>query len=285
MTTGALAREGGVTAERPVLVDRFLEDAIEVDVDAVRDGAGEILIAGVMEHVEEAGVHSGDSACALPPQSLSEDVIATLERFTTALAESLEVCGLINVQYAVKDGQVYVLEANPRASRTVPFVAKATGVPLAMVAARVMVGQTLAQLRDRGSAAARRHRARPGARPREREGSGPALRPLPRRRHPARARDALHRRGHGRRHHVRPGLRQEPDGGGHPPARFGHRLLVPGRPGQAGRPRGGPVLQRTRASPSPPPWARPAICARRAWRSTRSWPRWGRRAWPPTRWS
>ncbi len=150
MTTGALAREGGVTAERPVLVDRFLEDAIEVDVDAVRDGSGEVLIAGVMEHVEEAGVHSGDSACALPPQTLPEDVITTLEGYTTALAESLEVCGLINVQYAVKDGQVYVLEANPRASRTVPFVAKATGVPLAMVAARVMVGQTLGDLRREG---------------------------------------------------------------------------------------------------------------------------------------
>jgi carbamoyl-phosphate synthase large subunit len=150
MTTGALAREGGVTAERPVLVDRFLEDAIEVDVDAVRDGSGEVLIAGVMEHVEEAGVHSGDSACALPPQTLPDEVIATLEAYTRALAESLEVCGLINVQYAVKDGQVYVLEANPRASRTVPFVAKATGVPLAMVAARVMVGQTLDDLRREG---------------------------------------------------------------------------------------------------------------------------------------
>jgi len=150
MTTGALAREGGVTAERPVLVDRFLEDAVEVDVDAVRDGAGEILIAGVMEHVEEAGVHSGDSACALPPQTLSDDVLDALERHTRSLAESLEVCGLINVQYAVKDGQVYVLEANPRASRTVPFVAKATGVPLAMVASRVMVGQTLAELRTEG---------------------------------------------------------------------------------------------------------------------------------------
>ena len=142
MTTGALAREGGVTADRPVLVDRFLEDAVEVDVDAVRDGTGEILIAGVMEHVEEAGVHSGDSACALPPQTLYEDVIDALERSTAALADSLDVCGLINVQYAVKDGQVYVLEANPRASRTVPFVAKATGVPLAMVASRLMVGQS-----------------------------------------------------------------------------------------------------------------------------------------------
>ncbi len=150
MTTGALDREGGVTAERPVLVDRFLEDAIEVDVDAVRDAAGELLIGGIMEHVEEAGVHSGDSACALPPQSLGHDVLEVLERHTRSLADALEVCGLINVQYAVKDGLVYVLEANPRASRTVPFVAKATGVPLAMVAARVMVGQTLAQLRVEG---------------------------------------------------------------------------------------------------------------------------------------
>ncbi len=150
LTTGALAREGGVTAERPVLVDRFLEDAVEVDVDAVRDSAGEILIAGVMEHVEEAGVHSGDSACALPPQSLSEPVLELLDRYTRVLAEALDVCGLINVQYAVKEGEVFVLEANPRASRTVPFVAKATGVPLAMVASRVMVGHTLAQLREEG---------------------------------------------------------------------------------------------------------------------------------------
>ncbi len=150
--TGAfgLAREGGVTADRPVLVDRFLEDAIEVDVDAVRDGAGEILICGVMEHVEEAGVHSGDSACALPPQTLSAAVLEQLDRHTRALADALAVCGLLNVQYAVKDGQVFVLEANPRASRTVPFVAKATGVPVAMVAARVMVGDTLAALRAEG---------------------------------------------------------------------------------------------------------------------------------------
>ncbi|HVX21786.1 MAG TPA: carbamoyl-phosphate synthase large subunit [Acidimicrobiales bacterium] len=148
--TGGLAREGGVTAERPVLVDRFLEDAIEVDVDAVRDGSGEILVCGVMEHVEEAGVHSGDSACALPPQTLPDAVLDHLDRHTRALASALDVRGLINVQYAVKDGEVFVLEANPRASRTVPFVAKATGVPVAMVAARVMVGDTLGALRDEG---------------------------------------------------------------------------------------------------------------------------------------
>jgi carbamoyl-phosphate synthase large subunit len=147
---GHLAREGGVTAERPVLVDRFLEDAIEVDVDAVRDVGGEVLIGGVMEHVEEAGVHSGDSACAIPPPTLSATVIDELERHTVALAHELEVVGLLNVQFAVKDGAVFVLEANPRASRTVPFVAKATGVPLAMVAARLMVGHRLQDLRDEG---------------------------------------------------------------------------------------------------------------------------------------
>ncbi len=147
------AREGtrsvGVPL-RPVLVDRFLEDAIEVDVDALRDQRGEVLIAGVMEHVEEAGVHSGDSACALPPQTLSPQVVAELERQTAALADALDVGGLLNVQFAVKDGQTFVLEANPRASRTVPFVAKATGVPVAMAAARVMVGDSLEQLRQEG---------------------------------------------------------------------------------------------------------------------------------------
>ncbi|MDA8292782.1 MAG: carbamoyl-phosphate synthase large subunit [Actinomycetota bacterium] len=147
---GSLHREGGVTAERPVLVDRFLEDAVEVDVDAVRDATGAVLICGVMEHVEEAGVHSGDSACALPPQTLSEDALATIEVHVRSIAEALQVRGLLNVQFAVKDDDVYVLEANPRASRTVPFVAKATGVPVAMVAARVMVGATLDELRAEG---------------------------------------------------------------------------------------------------------------------------------------
>ncbi len=147
---GSLAREGAATAERPVLVDRFLEDAVEVDVDAVRDRTGDLFIAGVMEHVEEAGVHSGDSACALPPQTLSSAVLDTLSAHTRAIAAALEVVGPINVQYAVKEGTVYVLEANPRASRTVPFVAKSTGVPVAMVAARVITGATLSELRAEG---------------------------------------------------------------------------------------------------------------------------------------
>ena len=147
---GSLGREGGLSAERPALIDRFLEDATEVDVDALRDHAGDFLVGGVMEHIEEAGVHSGDSACAIPPQTLSAEAVATIERHTQALADALDVRGLLNVQYAVKDGQVFVIEANPRASRTVPFVSKATGVPLAKVAARVMAGATLAELRTEG---------------------------------------------------------------------------------------------------------------------------------------
>ncbi|MDQ3384896.1 MAG: carbamoyl-phosphate synthase large subunit [Actinomycetota bacterium] len=147
---GSLGREGGLSAERPVLVDRFLEDATEVDVDAVRDADGEVLIGGVMEHVEEAGVHSGDSACAIPPPTLPAPVLRRIEEHTAAIAAALEVVGLLNVQYAVKDGGVFVIEANPRASRTVPFVAKATGVPLAKVAARVMAGASLAALREEG---------------------------------------------------------------------------------------------------------------------------------------
>ena len=147
---GTLGREGGLSASRPVLIDRFLQNATEVDVDAIRDSTGEVLIGGVMEHVEEAGIHSGDSACALPPQNLSAQAIATIESYVRKIADALEVRGLINVQFAVSEGTVYVIEANPRASRTVPFVAKATGVPLAMVASRVMLGATLEQLRAEG---------------------------------------------------------------------------------------------------------------------------------------
>jgi carbamoyl-phosphate synthase large subunit len=148
---GSLGREGGPSAQRPALIDRFLEDAVEVDVDALRDAAGEVLIGGVMEHIEEAGVHSGDSACTIPPVTLTAAVVETIEAHTRALAEALAVTGLLNVQYAVKGQDVYVLEANPRASRTVPFVSKATGVPLAKVAARIMLGATLVQLRGSGT--------------------------------------------------------------------------------------------------------------------------------------
>ncbi len=147
---GTLGREGGLSASRPVLIDRFLENAVEVDVDAIRDASGGFVIGGVMEHVEEAGVHSGDSACVIPPPTLSWNVVAKVEQQTKAIADALGVVGLINVQFGVIGDVVYVIEANPRASRTVPFVAKATGVALAKVAARVSVGATLEELRDEG---------------------------------------------------------------------------------------------------------------------------------------
>jgi carbamoyl-phosphate synthase large subunit len=134
-----------VSGSSPVLIDRYLQDAIEVDVDALADGS-DVHVAGIMEHIEEAGIHSGDSACSLPPYSLGADIVAEIDRQTGALARALGVVGLMNVQYAVKERDIYVLEVNPRASRTVPFVSKATGVALAKIAARVMVGRTLAEL-------------------------------------------------------------------------------------------------------------------------------------------
>jgi carbamoyl-phosphate synthase large subunit len=138
-----------VSPEHPVLVDRFLEGAVEVDCDAVFDGT-ELFVGGVLEHIEEAGIHSGDSACALPPFTLGQDQIGEVIRHTDALARALDVRGVLNIQFAVKDEQVYVLEANPRASRTLPFTSKATGVSLAKIAARVMTGSTLAELRTEG---------------------------------------------------------------------------------------------------------------------------------------
>ncbi|MFT7540367.1 MAG: carbamoyl-phosphate synthase large subunit, partial [Gammaproteobacteria bacterium] len=131
--------------ERPVLVDRFLEDAIEVDVDAIADG-DEVIIAGVMEHIEEAGVHSGDSACVLPPHTLEPHIVKEIHRATTAMAMELGIVGLMNVQYAIKNDAVYIIEVNPRASRTVPFVSKATGIPYANLAAKVMCGKKLKDL-------------------------------------------------------------------------------------------------------------------------------------------
>jgi len=131
--------------EHPVLIDRFLEDATEVDVDAVGDGT-EVVIAGIMEHIERAGIHSGDSSCVLPAFRLPAEVLETIRAYTVRLALALKVRGLLNVQYAVQQGRVYVLEVNPRASRTIPFVSKATGVPWAKVGALVMAGRTLASL-------------------------------------------------------------------------------------------------------------------------------------------
>jgi len=132
-----------VLGKNPLLFDRYLSDAIEIDVDCLCDGE-DTFVAGIMEHIEEAGIHSGDSACALPPHSLDAATIAELERQTRALALGLNVIGLMNVQYAIKDGDIYVLEVNPRASRTVPFVAKVVGLPVARIAARVMAGEKLA---------------------------------------------------------------------------------------------------------------------------------------------
>src|SRR6202012_4428780 len=132
-----------VSGENPVLIDRYLNDAIEVDVDCIADGES-VYVAGVMEHIEEAGIHSGDSACSLPPYSLSPAMVTELKSETESLARALGVVGLMNVQYAIKDDTIYVLEVNPRASRTVPFVAKATGVAVAKVGARVMAGAKLA---------------------------------------------------------------------------------------------------------------------------------------------
>jgi len=134
-----------VSDRRPLLIDRYLSDAIEVDVDCLSDGT-DTMIAGIMEHIEEAGIHSGDSACSLPPHSLSPKTIAELERQTRELALALKVGGLMNVQYAIKDGDIYVLEVNPRASRTVPFVAKVIGLPFAKIAARIMAGESLKSL-------------------------------------------------------------------------------------------------------------------------------------------
>ena len=134
-----------VSGKSPVLIDQYLRDAIEVDVDALCDG-DDVVVAGVMQHIEEAGVHSGDSACSLPPHSLATEIVAEIERQTELLAHALSVRGLMNIQFAVKDGKIYLIEVNPRASRTVPFVAKAIGIPVAKIAARVMAGEKLKDL-------------------------------------------------------------------------------------------------------------------------------------------
>ena len=141
MTTAVQA-----SPERPVLIDKFLEDAVELDVDAVADATGAVVIGGIMEHIEEAGIHSGDSSCVVPPYRVAERHIEQIRDYTRRIARALNVIGLMNTQFAIKEDTIYVLEVNPRASRTVPYLSKATGVPLAKIAARVMVGKTLAQL-------------------------------------------------------------------------------------------------------------------------------------------
>ena len=188
--------------EHPLLLDRFLENAIEVDVDALADGE-DVHVAGIMQHVEEAGVHSGDSACVIPPMSLGEEMLEEIRATTKRIALELGVIGLINIQYAVAGGELYVIEANPRASRTVPFVSKAIGAPLAKIAARLMLGEKLAD-QDLPEAPSR---------PRQRQGGGAALRPLRRRRLGARPGDEEHRRGDGHRRRLPDRLRQGAGGG------------------------------------------------------------------------
>jgi carbamoyl-phosphate synthase large subunit len=146
---GYIARATAISPEHPVLVDRFIDDAVEIDVDALYDG-DELYLGGVMEHIEEAGIHSGDSSCALPPITLGDSEIRRIREATEAIARGVGVRGLINIQFALGADVLYVLEANPRASRTVPFVSKATGVPLAKAAARVMMGESIASLRKAG---------------------------------------------------------------------------------------------------------------------------------------
>ena len=176
--------------EHPVLIDKFLEDAFELDVDAVADATGAVVIGGIMEHIEEAGIHSGDSSCVVPPFLVAERHLETIRDYTRRIARALKVVGLMNVQFAIKDDVVYVLEVNPRASRTVPYLSKATGVPLAKVAARVMVGRTLAELGLTSDLeVAGVFVKTPGV----------PVRPVPRRRHDPRARDEVDRRGDGRR--------------------------------------------------------------------------------------
>ena len=188
-----------VSHDRPVLIDRFLEDAFEFDVDAVADASGAVVIGGIMEHIEEAGIHSGDSSCVVPAFMVAERHLHTIRDYTRRIARALKVVGLMNIQYAIKDDTVYVLEVNPRSSRTVPYISKATGTPMAKIAARVAAGPDARRAEPRG---------RPDGGRRVREEPGVPVRALPGRRHDPRARDEVHRRGDGRRRQLRLGLRQ-----------------------------------------------------------------------------
>ena len=201
-----------VSHEHPILIDDFLQNAVEIDVDAVCDGK-DVLIGAIMEHIEEAGIHSGDSACMIPPQTLPGYVLEVVRDYVRKIALNLGVIGIMNMQLAYKDGTVYVLEANPRSSRTIPFVSKSVGLPLAKIAAAVMIGHTLSR--------AGAHRGAKGALRLSKRGAA-ALRQASGSRRPARAGDEVHRRGHGHRLQPGPGLlqggavcRQQPAPGGH----------------------------------------------------------------------
>ena len=243
-----IGRATEISPEHPVLVDRFLDDAIEIDVDALYDGT-ELYLGGVMEHIEEAGIHSGDSACALPPITLGRADIERIRASTEAIARGVGVRGLLNVQYALAADVLYVLEANPRASRTVPFVRRRPAVPLAKAAARVMLGATIAELRAEGLLPAdrrRRRRCRSTRRSRSRRRCCRSAGST-RRRHRPRPGDALDRRGHGHRRarsaRRSPSRRPAAYGGAAdqgPRLRLGRqpRQAVDDLPGQAaGRPR------------------------------------------------
>ena len=241
--------------ERPVLVDRFLEDATEVDVDALADG-DDVLIAGIMEHIEEAGVHSGDSSCVLPPQSIPEATLRTIEDYTVRLAKALHVIGLMNVQYAIQNGMVYVLEVNPRASRTVPYVSKATGVALPKIAVGLMWGKKLA---DYGYATGKLAGAADF-----REIAGISVQQIPGRGPRARPGDALDGRSDGSGRELRRGFPQGADQRGQRPSGQGNGLHQRERSAQAGS-RGGGATFRGAGILS---WwrraARPRCCARRS---------------------
>ncbi len=218
-----MANAGKLAELGPILIDRYLQDAIEVDVDVVADG-GRVFVAGIMEHIEEAGIHSGDSACSLPPHSLEPEILAEIRRQADILARALKVRGLMNVQMAIKDREVFILEVNPRASRTVPFVAKAIGRPIAKIAARVMAGESLAGF-DLSE--------RPPEHVAVKEAVFP-VRAVPQRRFPARSGDEVDRRGDGSGSRFRRRLRQVPARRRQPVARPGPRVHLGARPRQGG---------------------------------------------------
>ena len=226
--------------ERPVLIDHFLEDATEVDVDALCDG-DDVVIAGIMEHIEEAGIHSGDSSCVLPAVDIAPEVLETIRDYTRKLAMSLSVRGLVNIQFAIQRGKVYVIEVNPRASRTVPYVSKATGIPLAKIASRIMVGQKLKQLlpaevaagKDLGTGLALL-----------REVAGVSVGQVPGRRSGARAGDALDRRGDGSCGQLRRGVCEGSDRSRAAASTQGHGLPQRERSRQGGRRLAGATVRR-----------------------------------------
>ena len=250
---GYIQRATEISPEHPVLVDRFIDDAVEIDVDALYDGT-DLYLGGVMEHIEEAGIHSGDSSCALPPITLGKEEIGRIREATEAIARGVGVRGLLNIQFALGSDVLYVLEANPRASRTVPFVSKATDTPLAKAAARVMLGESIASLRAEGLLAAGRRRGRPARRRPDRgQGGGDAVQPVQDHRRQDRGRDprpgdALDRRGDGLRRRLRQGVRQGADRGVRLAAAERAGLRLDGQPRQAddglpGEAAGGPRLR------------------------------------------